>query len=105
MVMRYSVVRRTIWCGFWLSMPNSWASSSVGASIIVSASNWSISFGKFLKLRPVGGDLGAAACAQRWGQPRILSLAHARLSGVVSLPPRADAALSALHDPSQLDAG
>jgi mRNA interferase MazF len=34
-------------------MPNSWASSSVGASIIVSASNWSVSFGKFLKLRPV----------------------------------------------------
>ena len=31
-----------------------WASSSVGATIIVSASNGSISFGKFLKLRPVG---------------------------------------------------
>src|SRR5499425_1784052 len=34
-------------------MPNSWASSSVGASIIVSASSWNISFGETLKLRPV----------------------------------------------------
>ena len=33
-----------------------WASSSVGATIIVSASNGSISFGKFLKLRPVGRE-------------------------------------------------
>src|SRR6266849_229328 len=34
-------------------MPNSWASSNVGASIIVSASSWNISFGETLKLRPV----------------------------------------------------
>src|SRR6266403_4979156 len=34
-------------------MPNSWASSNVGASIIVSASRRNISFGEILKLRPV----------------------------------------------------
>src|SRR5690242_14905771 len=39
-------------------MPNSWASSSVGASIIVSASSWNISFGETLKLRPVRTDNG-----------------------------------------------
>src|SRR5262249_18310627 len=43
----------TIWSCFWQNMPNSWASSSVGASIIVSASSWNISFGETLKLRPV----------------------------------------------------
>src|SRR5215469_10013573 len=70
--MRYRVVRRTIWCGFWLSMPNSWASSSVGANIIVSASNWSISFGKFLKLRPVTLD-----AALQDTVPALLSLLDA----------------------------
>ena len=44
----------TISCRFWLSMPNSWALSSGGASITASASNWSPSFGETLKLRPVG---------------------------------------------------
>src|SRR6185295_12522792 len=38
-------------------MPNSWASSNVGASIIVSASSWNISFGETLKLRPVPANL------------------------------------------------
>src|SRR5262245_51677188 len=38
-------------------MPNSWASSNVGASIIVSASSWNISFGETFKLRPVLGGL------------------------------------------------
>ena len=44
-------------------------------------------------------------CPQRRGQPALLSLADARLSAVVPPPPRADAALSSLQDPSGLDAG
>ena len=36
----YSVVRRMIWCSFWLSMPSSWASSNAGVNITESASNW-----------------------------------------------------------------
>src|SRR6266404_5108005 len=42
-------------------MPNSWASSNVGASIIVSASRRNISFGEILKLRPVDRDLTRAS--------------------------------------------
>src|SRR4029434_7002044 len=45
------------------------------------------------------------ACAQRGWESSLLSLAGARLSGVVSPAPRADAALSSLKDPSGLDAG
>src|SRR5262249_52109827 len=38
-------------------------------------------------------------------EPALLSLADARLSGVVSPPPRAHPALSSFEDPSGLDAG
>src|SRR5262249_49032414 len=50
---------------------------------------------------------GNAPCAYppRRGQPVLLSVVDARLSGVVSAPPRAYPALSALQDASQLDAG
>src|SRR5712691_12998562 len=50
-----------------------------------------------------GGHLGASPCPQRRGQPRLLSLADARLSGLVSAAPRADVALAPLEDPSGLD--
>src|SRR5262249_28031899 len=50
---------------------------------------------------------GNAPCAYppRRRQPALLSLVDARLSGVVPPPPRTDAALSSLEDPSGLDAG
>src|SRR6266702_5474495 len=53
----------------------------------------------------VSRQLVALACAQRGGQPALLSLVDARLSGVVPAAPRADAALSSLQNPSGLDAG
>jgi hypothetical protein len=43
------------------------------------------------------GTLEAVACAQRRGQPVLLSLADARLSGVVSPVTCADPALSPLR--------
>src|SRR4030095_5257333 len=53
----------------------------------------------------VSRQLVAPACAQRRGQPGLLSVADARLSALVPPLARADAALSPLHDPSRLDAG
>src|SRR2546430_999255 len=53
----------------------------------------------------VSRQLVALACPQRRGQPALLSLVDARLSGVVSPPPRAHPTLSSLHDASRLDAG
>src|SRR5712671_6645057 len=53
----------------------------------------------------VSRQLVALACAQRRGEPRVLSLADTRLSAVVSPLTRADPALSPLRDPSGLDAG
>src|SRR5215471_17574650 len=49
--------------------------------------------------------LGPVTCPQRRGQPALLSLVDARLSAVVSPPPRAHPPLSPLEDPSRLDAG
>src|SRR5262249_27004206 len=50
---------------------------------------------------------GNAPCAYppRWGEPALLSLVDARLSALVSPPPRAHPALSSFEDPSGLDAG
>src|SRR5262249_397590 len=53
----------------------------------------------------VSRQLVALACAQRRGQPALLSLVDTRLSAVVSLPARADAALSSFEDSSGLGAG
>ena len=53
----------------------------------------------------VSRQLVALACAQRGRQPTLLSLVDARLSALAPPPARADAALSALDDPSRLDAG
>src|SRR5262245_51982718 len=53
----------------------------------------------------VSRQLVALACPQRRGQPALLSLVDARLSRVVSPPPRAHPPLSPLEDPSRLDAG
>src|SRR6266581_3559035 len=51
----------------------------------------------------VSRQLVAPACAQRCRESSLLSLVDARLSGVVPPPPRADAALSPLQDPSRVD--
>src|SRR5215471_2434551 len=52
----------------------------------------------------VSRQLVALACPQRRRQSALLSLVDARLSGVVSPPPRAHPALSSPQDASQLDA-
>src|SRR5262245_25548863 len=49
--------------------------------------------------------LGLLHAAQRRGEPALLSLVDARLSGLVSAAPRAHPALSSLRDPSRLDTG
>src|SRR5262245_59017572 len=53
----------------------------------------------------VSRQLVALACPQRGRASSLLSLVDARLSGVVSPPARAAAALSSLEDLSELDAG
>ena len=83
-VVPYSVARPTIWC-FWQNMPNSWASSNVGASIIVNASSWNISFGETLKLRPVGVEQGPPVLPAGGGQ----SAGRIRVPGSRGVSPQA----------------
>src|SRR2546426_10412742 len=51
------------------------------------------------------GHPGAAACPQRRGQPRLLSLVDEGLWRVVPAPPRAHPPLSPLQDASGMDRG